>query len=61
MSVETDYFQSASQLVTLVETEIERQGPILVVQQIDRQSADKVAEQVSLLGLSTKITTSSVN
>jgi hypothetical protein len=41
--------------VTLVETEIEMPGPMLVVQQVDRHTAESIAEQMSQLGLSTKV------
>lgn len=47
--------------VTPTAVEIEKQGTILVVQQIDRKTADTVAEQMSRLGLTAKVITSVPN
>jgi hypothetical protein len=47
--------------VTLVEGEIEMYGTVLVVQQVDRKTADTIVEQMSGLGLTAKIIASVPN
>ena len=44
--------------VTAVAVEIEMQGRMLVIQQVDRPTAETIAEQMSRLGLTAKVTAS---